>query len=157
MKKLFLLRHGRSEAKRDGLADASRCLTAEGRTEIAAMAERLDPSLEFDAVIASPAVRAQETWDTFRRGLGLAASARTDGRLYPATALRSLVELVEALEDEARSVLLIGHNPQFEDFGRQFDPDLELVAGGLVRIDLDVESWRDVAKSQGTLTRLSPE
>ena len=56
---LFLIRHGQVEADIDMGADAR--LTALGREQASVLATYLSSKFRFDAVYASPALRAQET------------------------------------------------------------------------------------------------
>jgi phosphohistidine phosphatase len=61
----------------------------------------------FDLVVASPAVRVQETLQHFAIGLGETLAPQWDRRLYLASEA-TLLDVVRALPDTAESVLLAG-------------------------------------------------
>lgn len=61
-RELLLLRHGIAEERIDGVDDAQRSLTPEGRERTAQQLQRLfDLELRCDLVISSPLVRARQT------------------------------------------------------------------------------------------------
>ncbi|MGH2469546.1 MAG: SixA phosphatase family protein, partial [Chloroflexota bacterium] len=68
--KLYVMRHGPAEAQRDGLADADRALTAEGRAETVGVARGLARLGARPAVIlSSPLVRARQTAEVIAQQL----------------------------------------------------------------------------------------
>lgn len=59
---VYFIRHGIAEARHSGVSEAARSLTAKGITRTQRVAQRLaDLGLQFDALLSSPLVRAQQT------------------------------------------------------------------------------------------------
>jgi len=109
MKRLILMRHGKAERSNPG-GDVERGLTERGRLDAALMGRLLkDEGLTPDLALVSAAKRTRETWAE-------ASAAFPDTKaeilkdLYHAAADRVLFE-VEAVMDEAESILVVGHNP----------------------------------------------
>jgi phosphohistidine phosphatase len=119
--------------------------------------ERLEP----DLVIVSPARRTQETWERVQPILGEIEMHR-DGRIYEAPVGR-LLEIVREVKPDIRTLLLIGHNPGFEELAKlligEGDMDGILRLGqkypsaGLAVIDFELESWGIISPKSGRLER----
>ncbi|MFV0624160.1 SixA phosphatase family protein [Sphingomonas sp. ac-8] len=115
MKTLTLLRHAKSGWDDPVSRDFDRPLNAKGARAAETMGRHLRSlGLAFDLVVASPAVRVQETLDHFATGLGETLAPEWDRRLYLASEA-TLLDVVRALPDSAERVLLVGHNPGMEE------------------------------------------
>src|SRR5687768_901565 len=109
MKKLALLRHAKAERDSPDGTDIGRALDHRGLGDAARMGEEMRRlGLRFDLVLASPARRVIETVErvgelapTYERGIYEASS-------------RQLFELVQSTDDAVGSLLMVGHNPGFE-------------------------------------------
>ena len=108
---LLLLRHAQTEDTRPGGRDIDRQLTAEGEEQARAVGTFLaELALEVDAVLCSSAVRTRQTLDGL--GLALPDSRGLDiSSDYYNAGSDTLVEALRNLEDDCRSVLLVGHAP----------------------------------------------
>ncbi len=105
------MRHAEAHPHAD--RDVDRPLTPRGRATAAEAGEFLRSiGVVPDHVLLSPAVRCTETWDEVARGLGHPADVRVslEQGVY-AAAPDSLLLVLRAVPDTARTVLLIGHNP----------------------------------------------
>ena len=101
---LILWRHADAE---DGADDLARKLTAKGEKQAQAMAKWLRARLPAKfALVASPAVRAQQTAGA------LDSSIETDNSLAPGA---SPAAIVKAAERRKGLVIIVGHQP---DLGR---------------------------------------
>ncbi|HEY8564040.1 MAG TPA: histidine phosphatase family protein [Beijerinckiaceae bacterium] len=161
MRRLLLLRHAKSDWP-EGVQDLDRALAPRGREAAPRMgaylaAEHLLP----DLVVVSPARRTRETWDLVRPFLG-DVETRVEPRLYEATVDR-LLEVVRDADAEARALLMIGHNPGFEDLARRLTGHGDRYAfarlaqkyptAGLAVIDFPLERWAEVEPRAGRLDR----
>jgi len=161
MRRLLLLRHAKA-AWPSGIMDLDRPLSRRGREAARLMGvylkeEGLIPSL----VLVSSAQRTLETWDLVRPAVGDVA-ARPDERIYEAPAARLLAVLQE-VEPAASTLLMIGHNPGFEDLAEiligEGDRDGILRLGqkyptaGLAVIDFPQAGWADIGRGTGRLER----
>jgi len=161
MLRLLLLRHAKA-AWPAGVSDLERPLAKRGQGAAVLMGQYLkDEGLMPDLALVSPARRTQETWDLVRPIIG-EVETRLDGRIYEAPVGRLLTVLQE-VEPEARTVLMIGHNPGFEDLAKlligEGDMDGILRLGqkyptaALAVIDFAQASWREVQRRAGRLER----
>ena len=166
MRRLLLLRHAKA-ARPQGILDFDRPLASRGREAAARMGAYLrDEGLLPDLALVSPSRRTRETWDLVRPALG-EVETRFDQSIYEAPAARLLAAVQEA-NPEARSVVMIGHNPGFEDLAKQLagsgDPDaLGRMSGNfptsaVAVIDFPSDSWAEVESGLGRLDRfVSPK
>lgn len=161
MLRLLLLRHAKA-AWPSGTLDLDRPLAGRGQEAAALMGRYLkDEGLEPDLAIVSAARRTQETWERVQPFLG-EIEMRQDGRIYEAPVGR-LLEVVRDVEPEIRTLLMIGHNPGFEDLAKRLTGHGDRYAfarlnrkyptAGLAVIDLPVESWAEVEPRGGRLDR----
>src|SRR5689334_1838719 len=115
MKTLLLLRHGKASWDDPALEDFDRPLNERGVTDSklsGKFARR--QKVKADLVLSSPATRAKHTAELFIAAADLENSPVFDERIYEASA-RRLLQVLSELDDGNESVLLIGHNPGFED------------------------------------------
>ena len=163
MLRLLLLRHAKA-GWASGAMDLDRPLSGRGQGAAALMGGYLrDEGLRPDLVLISPARRTQETWDLVRPLLG-DARTREDERIYEAPVLR-LLGVVQEVEPAVRTLLMIGHNPGFEDLAKllagEGDQDALLRLGqkyptaGLAVIDFPQETWAEVQPGTGRLERFT--
>ena len=115
MKTLFLLRHAKSSWKDQALADFERPLNDRGRKAAELIGNFIaKQNVTIDLVISSPAVRARQTIDLVLKTARRSPELRFDQRVYEATPTR-LLEITSQIEDDRKSVLLVGHNPGMEE------------------------------------------
>jgi phosphohistidine phosphatase len=159
MRRLILLRHAKSDWP-DGVADADRPLAPRGKEAAPKMAAYLAAQgLIPDRVLVSPARRTQETWDLVKSVLGAVAD-ETVPQIYEAPVSR-LLDVVQAIPDEAATVLMIGHNPGFQDLARLLSKPGEArralskkyPTAAIAVIDVSAESWAKVEAGEGTVER----
>lgn len=161
MLRLFLLRHAKS-AWPAGILDVDRPLAPRGRKAAVLMGDYLkDEGLLPDLVLVSPARRTQETWELVQPALGDIAY-HPEPRIYEARASGLLTILQEA-DPAKRKLLMIGHNPGFEDLAKMLIGDgtqedclrlgRKYPSAGLVVIDFACKTWADVEAHGGRLER----
>jgi phosphohistidine phosphatase len=153
-RKLVLVRHGKAA---DGDVDVDRTLTDRGRSDSAAVGRWLtEQAIRPDRVVVSPAVRAQQTWSSMAAELGVTVDAVIDGHIYDNDVDR-LLHLVHDTPDRVTTLVLIGHNPSFEQFAHDLDDGdgdermrSELAAGyptcAVAVFDADAP-WRDLRRA----------
>ncbi|HEX8217027.1 MAG TPA: histidine phosphatase family protein [Allosphingosinicella sp.] len=161
MKILTLLRHAKSTWDDPVARDFDRPLNRRGRKAARRVGEEIRSlGLEFDLVLASPAVRVRETLDEIEEGCGRPLGARFDERIYLAEP-GTLLDMVRAADDAAGSVLLVGHNPGVESLAMSLDGGtllrdavaIKYPTGTLAEIELPAERWSDVAPGSGRIAR----
>lgn len=108
-RRLVLLRHAKADWPE--VPDHERPLADRGRREAPAAGRWLaDQGILPDLVLCSTATRTRETWKLLAPELPHRPPTRYEDRVYEASP-GELIALVNQVEDEARDVLLIGHNP----------------------------------------------
>jgi len=105
------MRHGQAEMMAN--SDSERNLTDEGRHESEIMAKYLvKQDVKFDAVLVSPYVRAQQTWQSVSPFFEGISNIQVLPCLTPAGSARKSVDEILALQAEGiESVLLVSHLP----------------------------------------------
>ncbi|MHB1110863.1 MAG: SixA phosphatase family protein [Devosia sp.] len=163
----MLLRHAKSEWP-DGMDDLERPLAKRGRKASSRMGAYLAESgLVPDLAVISPARRARETWELARPAFTRDISRRVEPRIYEASAPALLGVIAETMS-EIRTLLLVGHNPGFQELARELigtgsQSALARIGrkyptAGLVVIDFDIERWSDASPGLGRLERFeTPE
>jgi len=160
MKVLSLLRHAKSDWDDPSLTDFQRPLNGRGRENARAMGREMRAlGLDYDCILASPAVRVTETLAGIEESLGT-LHVRFDERIYLAST-ETLLAIVRDAADAHGSLLLVGHNPGMERLalllsrgGALHDRVAEKYpTGALAEIALPIDHWRDAADGAGTLTR----
>ena len=162
MRRLLLLRHSKTERPAPGERDRDRKLRERGRLDASIVGaymarHRLIP----DLVLVSPATRTLETWELVAAAFAKTPPIVKDERIYNA-GTDTLVELIRETED-ARTLLVVGHNPGMHDLARQLigSGDVEareslnekLPTSGLVVIDLAFDEWSKLHERAGKLER----
>ncbi len=161
---VWLLRHAKAAPEPPaGGADHDRPLAPRGRRDAAALGLRLRAGdLGFagavpELIVASTATRTTETAERVAGALGVPVDRRR--RLYYGSPTDVLAEL-ETLDDEHRSVMVVGHNPtthslalellsEADEAGRGALASFPTCAVALFRAD--VARWRDLAYRSASL------
>lgn len=163
MKTLTLLRHAKSSWDDNVQRDFDRPLNRRGRKAAHTVGREMrSQGLEFDRVIASPAVRVVETLADVSDGYGRPIEPQYDERIYLALT-STLLELVQATDDRVDRLLLVGHNPGLESLvmllSREDGDSLraeiavKYPTGSLAEIVFPVDSWREAAEGVGRIQR----
>lgn len=108
---IFVMRHG--QAVPEASTDALRSLTEQGRDEVSLMARWLAPQVsQFDLVLVSPYVRAQQTWLQLSKDL-VGLHVETCDQLTPNCDADLAASLILAYGDKHSNgnVLIISHMP----------------------------------------------
>lgn len=161
MKTVLLLRHAKSSWDHPQLTDHQRPLAKRGIKASPRIGRFIaDSDLDPDRVLCSTARRAAETWELVAKELDKHPTVEFRTDLYHATT-GCLVDIIRELPDEEDRVLLVGHNPTFEDLAIRLagDGDPEARAelrrkyptGALAVLDFPVHSWTQVSPAQGFL------
>ncbi len=155
MKTLYILRHAKSSWDDPDLADFDRPLNQRGTQAAPFMGEIMaKDDLIPELIISSPAVRARETARLAKEGGRLSVDIRHDERIYEASP-QTLHQVASSADDSYSSLMLVGHNPGMEGFVRYLTGKLEAMpTASLAVIDLDIDSWKDLAVGVGRLRRI---
>lgn len=155
MKTLLLMRHAKAAPSTAGVADFDRPLLEDGREAAALVGSFLKrEKFTVDAVLSSPAVRARETVESVLQAAEMSLKVRADQRLYEGGS-PLLVEVLAEVEDDLRTVLLVGHNPVLEEVVQQLtEESVHLSPGALTHIELDAAKWSEIHAAKHKLCRV---
>ena len=147
MKRLFLIRHAKSDWGNPMLLDMQRPLNARGHADAPRMASHLK-TLGFipDLIVSSPAVRARTTAEYFAKTMGIPPlSIDFQSDIYEANET-DIMHIIHELPESASTVFLFGHNPTMtyvaDSFAKKQRFD-NIPTCGIVQIQSNTEgsSW----------------
>ena len=155
MKTLFLLRHAKSSWKDDNLDDIDRPLKKRGLGDAQMIGKVIrQKEISFDQIVSSPAERAKQTTQLVAMSAGSQAEIKYDERIYEA-GMRRLLTLISRLDNAANSVLLVGHNPGFEELLKTLTGEAHsMPTAALAGIEFELDDWSQVKARTGKLTLL---
>lgn len=150
MKTLFMLRHAKSSKDDPSLKDFDRPLHERGKEDAQRIGDYLRKrKVKADLLISSPAERARQTAELILKSTDPKVELRFDKRIYDAS-LRRLLNVVSQVEDTAVSVILVGHNPGFEElFEALTGAGRGLPTASVACIELSLENWSKVRPGVG--------
>lgn len=149
MKTLLVVRHAKSSWADPGTSDLQRPLNNRGKKDAPEMAKRLRKrGIEIDLFLSSPALRAYTTAQYFadaykvnKKNIVIAE------KLYDAPS-ENFYEVVAALSDEYKTVILFSHNPGITDFVNTLSDvhidDMPTCA--VYAVSADIHKWSDFKK-----------
>ena len=134
------------------LPDFDRPLKDRGRKAAKRIGKYLTrEKLSDPLVLCSPAMRTRQTAEIVLKHAHLRVEVSYEERIYEAS-LRDLLRVVSEIPDDKQVVIMIGHNPGFEELLAYLTGEgRRMPTAALVKIKFDVESWTDIKEDQGTL------
>lgn len=163
MKRLLLMRHGKSGWDSEDQNDFDRFLSPRGQTDSQAVAGwMVAQHLIPEHVLFSDAVRTAQTCAIVSKALPGTAEIQAIRDLYLASP-GTLLATIEKIPEDISCALVIGHNPGLEALARLMSgPGSDAAAmdslglgfppAGLAVIELGGESWRTMSAEGGRLT-----
>lgn len=154
-RELLLLRHGHAVPHGSVVPDFDRPLDERGRTDTAWMARwAVDAAVVPDLIVSSPARRARETAEGFCAEAGLPVGAiRWRDPIYDAH-ISGLLQVLAETTAEFRRVMLVGHNPGFEQLASLLahgDPHrVRLATAAVARIRMP-DDWGELSAGDGEM------
>lgn len=138
---VLLLRHGIAEDGHAGLPDAERALTDEGRKKLRQVLQTAAKAgVKPDLILSSPLKRALQTAEIAKRVLKHEGAVQQTKVLAPGGSVEQVWDEIRLYKDQP-SILLAGHNPQFEHLAGYLlaHPNLkmEFKKGALLRVDVE--------------------
>lgn len=164
MKTLTLLRHAKSSWDDSVPRDFDRPLNRKGERAAVTMGRHLKAEqMQFDHVVASPAVRCVETLEQFWSGYGTELAPVWDKRIYLASCV-TLLDVIHDVPASSTRLLMAGHNPGLEDLALLLTPgddgsplravlEEKFPTATVAELQFDVDDWHEVKARTGRLTR----
>ncbi len=151
-KQLLLIRHAKSDWNSTDLRDFDRPLNKRGYSNAPEMANRMVKKQIFpDLIISSPALRAITTATSFAENWGIDQSKiQQEHSIYEAN-FKSLLVLVNQLDNQFERVAMFGHNPGLTDLVNYLsDANIyNMPTCSVVMIEFPFENWNEVSADTG--------
>jgi phosphohistidine phosphatase len=158
MKRLILLRHGKSDWDSDFGSDIQRPLAPRGIAASRAMGVALARAGEIpDLVVSSSAVRARTTAELAIEAGAWDCELEVTEALYMATISGVLGE-VHRVDPSVERLMLVGHEPTWSAVAGILTggSHIAMKTASAAGIDFPLESWRGVSGGRGELMWLLP-
>lgn len=153
-KTLIFMRHAKSDWSIAGQKDFDRTLNNRGLGDAPRMGRRLlEIGVKPDMVVSSPAVRAKTTAEYVCEQLGYNIDSIVyDDEIYESS-VRSLLGIVNKLDDQYNNVIIFGHNPTHTYLAEYLTKEAigNIPTTGAVCIDFDLDSWQHVSEATGKM------
>jgi phosphohistidine phosphatase len=153
-KMLYILRHGEAEMAFGAANDFNRSLTNRGIAQLERLVKILNQNMEhFDLILSSSAVRTEMTSRIVEKNANSKVEFKKE--LYEARP-EKIMDLLLAVDDEVKSLLVIGHNPGVSTLTSTItgEPFINLNPGMLAKIELEVDSWKLLGQNTGNLLEI---
>jgi len=154
-KSLYLLRHAKAESATLQFSDEDRALTPKGVDDAKKLATKLvKKDIGFDLILTSPAIRAITSAHIIANRLDQKQSLRVEKKLYQADCT-TLLAIVGKLHKKIKSILLVGHNPEFEDFAAYMTGEpVSMQTCSLIEFTFELKDWTDFEKVRSVQMKL---
>lgn len=156
-KKLYLVRHAKTEHLRVGDSDYNRQLTQRGISDATEMGQRLKQrDVSPDLMITSGAARAQATAQLIAEELGYpTASIVTEDQIYEAST-QEIIDVLQGIDDGFNHVMLIGHNPSITWCVSELsDTSIGgLPTGAVTTLNVNVKKWLKLSENSATIEQI---
>lgn len=154
-KQLVLMRHAKSDWSVSGQKDFDRELNFRGHRDAPKMGARMKLEKGFvpDLVVSSPAVRAKLTAQYVCEQLPYEEDRiMWEDDIYEAS-VRTLLRVVNNLEDSCEKVLIFGHNPGLSYFIEYLTKETvgDIPTAAVANIVFEFDTWKAVSEATGKL------
>lgn len=153
MKKLFLIRHAKSDWSNLLLDDFDRALNNRGLKDAPFMAKLLkDKNIIPDLIISSPALRTKLTIEILLKEMTLEQDIIYDKNIYEAPYL-NLKKVINNVDVKINTLFLIGHNPGLCDLANSLCKESfeNIPTCGIIELDFNTNFWSDISKENSKL------
>ena len=149
------MRHAKAESATLQFSDEDRALTPKGVDDAKKLATKLvKKDIEFDLILTSPAIRAITSAQIIANRLDQKQSLRVEKKLYQADST-SLLAIVGKLHKKIKSILLVGHNPELEDFAAYMTGEsVSMQTCSLIEFTFELKDWKDFEKVRSVQMKL---
>ena len=147
MKKLYLIRHAKSDWSNPSLDDFDRPLNKRGKKNAPFMGKILNQKgISPDLIISSPAYRARNTAIKIAKKIKYHDEIIFNEYLYEAS-LKTILEIVNYIADEYDNVFIVGHNPGLNMLAFYLiDFNDNIPTSGVLEIEFNCDLWREASK-----------
>lgn len=144
MKKLYLIRHAKSDWSDASQDDFERGLNARGGKAIKTMAETLNKkNINPDLILSSSATRAKFTAEGLATNIAYKGKIKYVDGLYLAEPL-AVIDIIKEIKDKYGTVFIVGHNPELTELtDMMLDDYIDNVPTlGIVALSIPIKHWK---------------
>lgn len=156
MKKLYIMRHGKSSWDYDEIKDYDRPLKKRGIIDAYKVAQFIkDRGLRPDGIISSFANRALHTSIIIARKLGYPLQLiQIEPNIYFGS-MQETINIINSQHEDLNTLMLFGHNPNATDISNLFLEEKidNLPTAGCVEITFNMDSWKELSKEKVVETK----
>ncbi len=153
-KTLILIRHAKSDWSESGQKDFDRELNQRGHMDAPRMGGKLkELGIVPDLIVSSPAARARLTVEYICEQINYPLqSIDFEDDIYEAS-VRTLLKVVNELNDKHNTVIIVGHNPGFTYLAENLTHAEigNIPTCGIVELTFDLDSWALISQNTATL------
>ncbi|BDY13391.1 SixA phosphatase family protein [Hydrogenimonas cancrithermarum] len=152
MRELFILRHAKSSWDDPALSDFDRPLNHRGKEDAPMMGKHLATiGVDPDLIVSSPAKRAKKTAKIVAEKLGYDPQKIVYSETIYEASPQSLLYLVCQFPENAKRVMLVGHNPGLTQLANILgDITIDNIpTAGIVAIAFDTSKWEEACRMKG--------
>ncbi len=151
-KKVYLMRHAKSDWSGYYVSDFERGLNKRGETHAPLMGKVLkDKEIKVSLIVTSPAKRAKLTAKSVAKELGYETKKiLIIEKIYEASA-QELLDVINSIDDRYDEVLIVGHNPSMTEIINMLDNVTldNLPTASVVGFSFRVRSFKDIKPKSG--------
>ena len=155
MKRVIIVRHAKT-IQHGYDQDFDRTLTDRGIDDAERTCrELLKVQLYPDLIISSPAARTSQTTRIFADLFGYpAGKIRFEKKLYSGMQTATFIRMLQELEDQHTTVMVVGHNPTIYYFIDYLLPDfsLDVPTCSTIVLEFDIDEWAMLTDHSGKMT-----
>jgi phosphohistidine phosphatase len=155
MKTLFLIRHAKSSWNNANLTDFERGLNDRGLRDAPFMADLLKKNgVKPDLMFVSTAKRTRLTAEYFVKSLGIEDTNLIFEETIYEAAPRTILSLIQGIDERKSIVLLVGHNPAMTDVANFFSKKFidNVPTCGILKIEAAIDNWGDFLPENAAVT-----
>ena len=152
MKRIYLIRHARSNYADSDVADFDRSLNERGEQDAWQMGRRLKKQkARADLIISSPARRALATAFIIAREIDFPAEKIVLQNSLYSSGLHAILNVIRYLDNSVHEVMLFGHNPDITSLANYLSkhPVANIPTCGVICVDFEINSWKEITEQQG--------
>ena len=152
MKTLYIVRHGEKDISNPNIDDYDIQVTKKGLKDIENISKKMkDNKVEIDLLVASPAVRTQQTAEIIAKNLNYTKNIMYNEVLFQAF-VNEVIESITYTFDNVNSLMIVGHNPSLTALGVTLVGLKEkILMGEALKIEFDCNSWTSIDISNARL------
>jgi len=152
LKKIFLIRHAKSNWSNSEFNDFNRLLNNQGKIDAPFMGKRLFSKKVYpDLIITSPAKRALNTTIKIAKEINYPDDKIIQNKDLYLARIPEFVEIINNISNSISSVFIVSHNPGITETAEYLTGEIidTIPTTGILCIEFNTNSWHSIKKEEG--------